>query len=150
MTSLGKDAYAGTLHCNKLIANNPSDPHKITGDLEITGDLKVDGGIEVDSAGIKGLILNSNPGVNQVNISMNENTNTWNISADAATNTLFFEHMLTGAPSGAIVAYFNKTVGGFGAEIPANPLYLTNIPTSSAGLLSGAVWSNGGVLNIVP
>ena len=150
MTSLGKDAYAGTLHCNKLIANNPSDPHKITGDLEITGDLKVDGGMEVDSAGIKGLILNSNPGVNQVNISMNENTHTWNFSADAATNALFIDHRLTGAPSGAIVASFNKTVGGFGVDLPANPLYLTNIPTSSAGLLSGAVWSNGGVLNIVP
>jgi hypothetical protein len=45
---------------------------------------------------------------------MNENTNTWNISADAATNTLFFEHIVNGAPSGAIVASLEKTVGGFG------------------------------------
>jgi hypothetical protein len=81
---------------------------------------------------------------------MNENTNTWNISADALTNTLFFEHIVNGAGSGAIVASLEKTVGGFGCDLPANPLYLNNIPTSSAGLLSGAVWSNGGVLNIIP
>jgi hypothetical protein len=146
VTGLGSIAKCGTLQCDTLEAKNTpgGDPHLIIGDLEVTG------GIKVDSAGIKGLILNSNPGVNQVNISMNENTNTWNFSADALTNALFIEHNVNGAPSGAIVASFNKTVGGFGVDLPANPLYLNNIPTSSVGLLSGAVWSNGGVLNIIP
>jgi hypothetical protein len=31
-----------------------------------------------------------------------------------------------------------------------NNLSITTIPTSSAGLPSGSVWSNSGVLNIVP
>jgi hypothetical protein len=31
-----------------------------------------------------------------------------------------------------------------------NNLSIKNIPTSSAGLPSGAVWSNSGVLTIVP
>lgn len=39
MSSLGKDAYAGTLHCNRLIAQNPTQPHEITGDLQIDGRL---------------------------------------------------------------------------------------------------------------
>jgi hypothetical protein len=150
MSSIGKDAYCGTLNCDTLIANNTIDPHKITGDLEITGDLKVDGGIEVDSAGFKGLILKSNPSVNQVNISMNENTNTWDISADASSSALFIGHTVNGAGSGSIVASFDKTVGGFGAQLPANPLQLQSIPTSAVGLPSSSVWSNGGVLNITP
>ena len=31
-----------------------------------------------------------------------------------------------------------------------NNLSIKNIPTASAGLPSGSVWSNGGVLTIVP
>ena len=153
MSSLGARAFGGTIHCKRLIASNPSEPHKITGDLEITGDLKVDGGIEVESAGVKGLVLNSNSGVNQVNIEMNENTDTWNISADALTNELSFSHIVNGAVSGSLVGgiTFDNSTLKFGAYFPAdNGFRLNNIPTSAAGLISGTVWSNGGVLNIVP
>jgi hypothetical protein len=31
-----------------------------------------------------------------------------------------------------------------------NNLSITNIPTASAGLPAGAVWSNAGILTIVP
>jgi hypothetical protein len=153
MSSIGKDAYCGTLHCDTLIANNTTDPHKITGDLEITGDLKVDGGIEVDSAGIKGLVLKSNPSVNQVNISLNENTQTWDISADSQFNLLSFSHTLNGAGSGADVAglTYDPATAKFGSYFPAGGEFrLQSIPTSATGLTTGTVWSNGGVLNIIP
>lgn len=153
MSSLGKDCYGGTINCEKLVAKNTTDPHLITGDLEITGNLKVDGGIEVDSAGFKGLVLKSNPQVNQVNIEMNDNTQTWNISADSQFNLLGFSHILNGAGSGADVAgiTYDPGTGKFGAYFPAGGGFrLNSIPTSAAGLPSGAVWSNGGVLNITP
>jgi len=152
MSALGNDAYCGTLNCNKLVANNPIDPHKITGDLEVTGDLKVDGGIEVESAGVKGLVLKSNPNVNQVNIEMNDNTQNWGIGADANSSQLLFSHTLIGAGSGIEYASFTHVPGtnDFGFTCLAKPFILGEIPTSSAGLPSGAVWSNAGVLNIVP
>tara|TARA_R100000935_G_scaffold15780_1_gene31581 strand:+ start:6229 stop:6531 length:303 start_codon:yes stop_codon:yes gene_type:complete len=48
MTSLGEDAYAGTLHCNRLLANNPSIPHEITGDLQIDGRLTQKGAADFE------------------------------------------------------------------------------------------------------
>jgi len=153
MSGLGNECYGGTINCKKLVAKNTTEPHLITGDLEITGDLKVDGGIEVDSAGFKGLTLKSNPSVNQVNIEMNDNTQTWNISANSQFNLLGFGHFLNGAGSGADVAgiTYNPTSGRFGAYFPAGDEFrLQGIPTSATGLTSGTVWSNGGVLNIVP
>jgi hypothetical protein len=32
---------------------------------------------------------------------------------------------------------------------PTGFIIMTNLPTSSAGLPTGAIWNNGGVLNIV-
>ena len=152
MSSLGKDCYGGTINCDRLVAKNSTDPHKITGDLEVTGNLKVDGGIEVDSAGFKGLNLKSNPSVNQVNIEMNDNTQNWGIEADAGSSQLAFSHTLIGAGSGVGYAGFTLTPGTneYGAYFGAQPFILNSIPTSATGLPSGAVWSNGGVLNIVP
>lgn len=152
MSSLGKDCYGGTINCDRLNATNSTDPHKINGDLEITGDLRVDGGIEVDSAGLKGLVLKSNPNVNQVNIEMNDNTQRWGIEGDANSSQLAFSHTLVGAGSGVGYAGFTLRPGTneYGAYFGARPFVLSSIPTSAAGLPSGAVWSNGGVLNIVP
>ena len=149
MSSLGNDAYAGTLHCNKLIANNTTNPHLITGDLEITGDLKIDGGLEVDSAGFKGVKLNSNPSVNQVDIDLNDNTQTWTISADAGSSQLSFSHIINGAGSGVLVAGLTYNAGALGVYLPGL-IRLQGIPTSAAGLPAESVWSNSGVLNITP
>ena len=150
MSSLGKDSYGGTINCERLIAKNSSDPHKITGDLEVTGNLKVDGGVEVDSTGLKGLILNTK--TNQVNIEMNDNTQSWDISADASTFQLVISHTLNGAPSGEDVMGLTRdpTTGDFGMYVVAKPFVLQNLATSATGLPSGAVWNNAGVLNIVP
>jgi hypothetical protein len=43
-----------------------------------------------------------------------------------------------------------NVVANRGNTLFAENLSLTNIPTSSAGLPSGAVWSNSGILTIVP
>jgi len=152
MSALGKDCYGGTINCEKLVAKNTTDPHLITGDLEITGDLKVDGGIEVESAGVKGLVLKSNTSVNQVNIEMNDNTQNWGIGAYANSSQLLFSHTLIGAGSGIEYASFTHVPGtnDFGFTCIAKPFILEEIPTVATGLPSGAVWSNGGVLNIVP
>ena len=150
--ALGDRARCGVLTCETLIAKNDpgGDPHKITGDLEVTGDLKIDGGATIEQAGLKGLTLNSNPSVNQVTIALNDNTQTWDINANSQFSTLFIDHTTNGAGSGTSVASFSKTAGGFGCQLPANPLQLSLIPTSATGLPSGCVWSNGGVLNITP
>lgn len=148
VTGLGKIAKCGTLQCDTLEAKNTpgGDPHLITGDLEVTG------GIKVDSAGFKGLILDSKAGVNQVDIEMNENTNTWTLSADSSSNAFFINHKLNSSGVGqiAVTLQYNTATGDFGLVVPAVPLQLTGIPTASAGLPSGSVWSNAGVLNIIP
>ena len=137
--SLGKLEVQGTSNLVGAV--------EINSGLEVTGDIKVGGGIEIDSSGIKGVILNSKVGVNQVNISMNDNTQTWDISADASSNTLFFNHIVNGAGVGAEVASLSYAAGNFTSLLPG--LYLNNVPTSAAGLTSGRVWSNAGVLNII-
>lgn len=150
--ALGSRAKCGVLTCETLVAKNDpgGDPHKITGDLEVTGDLKVDGGITVELAGFKGLILNSNPQVNQVNIAMNDNTQTWDISADAGSSQLGISHTVAGAGSGAEVAGFTVTgASTFGCYLPGAPFIIQNIPTTLPAL-SGQVWSDGGTLKIVP
>ena len=145
---LGSIAKCKTLQCDTLEAKNTpgGDPHLIIGDLEVTG------GIKVDSAGFKGLILDSKAGVNHVDIEMNENTNTWSLSADASTNAFFINHKLNTAGAGAnvVILQYDPATGDFGTNIPAKPLQLTGIPTSAAGLPSGSVWNNAGVLNITP
>ena len=60
--------------------------------------------------------------------------------------------------TGGVIDYVN-TIGTNGILIRSNQsitidtltglLILSNIPTSSSGLPTGAVWNNGGVLNIV-
>ena len=154
VTGLGSIAKCKTLQCDTLEAKNTpgGDPHLITGDLEVTGNLEVDGGITVDSAGFKGLNLKSKSGVNQIDIEMNENTNTWTLSADASSNAFFINHKVNTAGTGvtAIIVQYNTATGDFGTTIPAKPLQLIDIPTSAAGLTSGSVWSNAGVLNIIP
>jgi hypothetical protein len=153
MAALGNTAICGTLICDTLEAKNstPTDPHKITGDLEVTGNLKVDGGIEIDTSGFKGVILNSHSSINQCTIDMNDNTQTWGISADGSSSQLSFSHQLNGAGSGAEIAGLTHTAGvGFGAYFIGNPFRIESIPTSAAGLPANSVWSNGGVLNITP
>lgn len=153
-TSLGDFATCGQLNCNVINAKNGGggDKHKISGDLEITGDLKVDGGMEIDNGDWKGLTIKGNPnGAGQplAGIGLNDLTQTWSITADSQFNTMFIDHTINGSGSGSNVAQFNKTANGFGCSLPANPLVFEGIPTSAAGLPTGAVWSNAGVLNIV-
>ena len=151
MTSLGSDCYTGTINCKRVNAENPGgDPHKVVGNLEVTGDLQVDGGITVLSTDLRGLSLKSSTFSNQVNIGLNDNTSTWSISADANSGALFFNHILNSAGSGSQVAYLARDfgTGQFYSEFP-RPIF-KNMPTSPAGLPSGSVWSNNGVLNITP
>jgi len=148
MSSLGKNCYGGTISCERLVAKNssPTDPHKITGDLEVTG------GLQIDMSGFKGVILNSHTSVNQCTIEMNDNTQKWDISADAATSQLSFSHQLNSAPSGAEIAGLthDPVSGDFGAYFTGKPFRIVHLPTSAAGLPANSVWSNGGVLNITP
>ena len=161
MSSLGNDAYCGTLNCNKLVAKNPtpSDPHKITGDLEVTGNLTVDGtetvtgqitcqNIITCEGGIT--VTAFNAGAPYPGISFNDLTQTWDFSADANGNIIGLGHIVNGAGSGAVVTeyQFYPATGTFTAKLPT--LILVGCPTASAGLASGTVWSNAGVLNIIP
>jgi len=67
-----------------------------------------------------------------------------------------FSSILAG--SGNTITSANTTSFIIGSNITAdmacatfvNKLSIKNVPTSSAGLPSGAIWSNAGVLNIVP
>jgi hypothetical protein len=62
-------------------------------------------------------------------------------------------HMTIQGGSGSdtdVVVCFKDNSGNVSATIKANgQLNLPNIPTSSAGLVSGDVWSDGGTLKIV-
>lgn len=156
MSSLGKDCYGGTINCDRLVAKNSTDPHKITGDLEVTGDLKVDGSLQIDNGDQKGLKINGNPGgvgAPQAGIELNDTVQTWDIIADSQFNLLSIGHITNGASVGADVAgvTYDPSTGKFGSYFPAGGEFrLQGIPTVATGLTSGAVWSNGGVLNIVP
>ena len=131
-------------------------PVEMHSGLEVAADLKVGGGIEVDNKDVKGLKIIGNPHTveaPQAGISFNDLTQTWDITADSQFNTLFFGHFMNGASTGSDVAGItrNATTGKFGAYFPAsNEFRLLDIPTSSTGLTSGTVWSNAGVLNIIP
>ena len=61
-------------------------------------------------------------------------TNRWAIYQDGANDNNYFK--------GKVVIGSTNTVG-------ASPLNVKNLPTSASGLLTGDVWNNGGVLNIV-
>lgn len=83
-------------------------------------------------------------------LSSNSDTNTGSsIQLEAGTPT-------TGNNNGGNITIKSGTKSGTGTDgnITINALtgylILSNIPTSSAGLPSGAVWSNAGVLTIVP
>ena len=152
MGSLGNNAYAGTLHCEKLIASNSTDPHLITGDLEITGDLDVDGGVIVESSGFKGLQLKCKASVNATGLYFQDNINTWSISTAGANNGMFFGHTVNGAASGGLVGFFTYDPGTntYGCSFPAgNGFQITAIPTTAPST-ANTVWNNGGVLNITP
>lgn len=156
MSALGKECYGGVINCDKLVAKNSTDPHVIEGDLEITGKLKVDGSVEIENDDLKALKIKGTAGgvgFPQANIELDDLTQTWDISANSQFNLLSVGHIVNGATVGADVAgiTYNPTSGRFGSYFPAGDEFrLTGIPTSSAGLTSGTVWSNGGVLNIVP
>jgi hypothetical protein len=62
-------------------------------------------------------------------------TNRWAIYQDGASDNNYFK--------GKVVIGSTNTVG-------ASPLNVKNLPTSSTGLASGDIWSNSGVLNVVP
>ena len=61
-------------------------------------------------------------------------TNRWGIYQDGASDNNYFK--------GKVIIGSTNTVG-------ASPLNVKNLPTSSAGLATGDVWNNGGVLNII-
>ena len=69
----------------------------------------------------------------------------------AASQTKEFEiiHNITAAPSG--VSQVDFSIGGTAILTlkDAGVLNAANLPTSSAGLSSGDIWNNSGVLNIV-
>jgi hypothetical protein len=58
--------------------------------------------------------------------------------------------LLFGVPVGDTMTTFIDLNGNDNRVKILRALLLTNVPTSSAGLPTGAVWSNAGVLNIVP
>jgi hypothetical protein len=62
-------------------------------------------------------------------------TNRWAIYQDGASDNNYFK--------GKVVIGSTNTVG-------VSPLNVKNLPTSSTGLASGDIWSNSGVLNVVP
>ena len=161
MSSLGNDAYCGTLNCNKLVAKNvtPSDPHKITGDLEVTGNVTIDGNETVKNAltvqstiiGNGGAVLLNKPVVGDtVGINFNDLTQSWDITADAPTDTFGIGHTVGGSASVVAEFKYDSGTGNLGVQLPATPLTLVGVPTASTGLASGTVWSNAGVLNIIP
>jgi hypothetical protein len=76
-----------------------------------------------------------------------------------------FNNIINSGTTSAILAGSGNTINStgstafiVGANITAdrscttfvNNLSIKNIPTSSSGLPSGSIWSNSGVLNIVP
>jgi hypothetical protein len=61
-------------------------------------------------------------------------TNRWAIYQNGASDNNYFK--------GKVIIGSTDTVG-------VSPLNVKNLPTSSAGLATGDVWNNGGVLNII-
>lgn len=88
----------------------------------------------------------SGVGSNDLNINASTSVGTGHINLTSKTGTVLNVansiNINAGSSTGAgSVNITPKAVGGY--------LILNNLPTSSAGLPAGAVWKNGGVLNIV-
>jgi hypothetical protein len=100
-------------------------------------------------------------------IQLSESANTWLIDAGNTTNTttnLTIKASSSTTNGGNLLLNGGSATvagGGNGGNVTITPgskdgagtggyLILTNIPTSSAGLPSGAVWSNAGILSIIP
>lgn len=50
---------------------------------------------------------------------------------------------------GAQITYYRNGVFAFGIAVDKDGIQMSGLPTSSAGLVSGAIWNDGGTLKIV-
>ena len=131
MTSLGDNAYVGTLHANLLDVKNPTgNPHKITGDLEITGDTTCDGGLTAKTGVVR---IENKSGSDQSQVVLRCPTQQWDLLGDESADKISIGSFKDSQGVGVSIFSIQDIAGAYTTNIESNPLRLNSDTGASVG-----------------